>query len=153
MTTRTIPPQIDQRAQGNRRTLAVLALLVVTMVGLAYASVPLYRMFCQATGFGGTVKTHKGGGEEDGYDLPADPASLPNNRLLTISFNTDVDSSLPWSFKPVQKSVSVYAGQTSLAFFEVLWLALHRRAWFGSSGTETNSKRDASSGIVDRDRA
>ena len=39
------------------------------------------------------------------------------------------------------------------AFFEVLWLALHRRVWFGSSGTETNSKRDASSGIVDRDRA
>ena len=92
--------------------------VAIGTAGLSYASVPLYRMFCQATGFGGTVKTHKGGGEEDGYDLPADPASLPNNRLLTISFNTDVDSSLPWSFKPVQRQVNVLAGQTALAFFE-----------------------------------
>ena len=56
MTTRTIPPQIDQRAQGNRRTLTVLALLVVTMVGLAYASVPLYDLFCRVTGYGGTTQ-------------------------------------------------------------------------------------------------
>ena len=92
--------------------------VAIGTAGLSYASVPLYRMFCQATGFGGTVKTHKGGGEEEGYDLPADPASLRNNRLLTISFNTDVDASLPWSFKPVQRQVNVLAGQTALAFFE-----------------------------------
>ena len=83
---------------------AMLAVAVGT-AGLSYASVPLYRMFCQATGFGGTVKTHKGGDEAEGYDLPADPSTLRNNRLLTISFNTDVDTSLPWSFKPVQRQV------------------------------------------------
>ena len=55
--------------------------VAIGTAGLSYASVPLYRMFCQATGFGGTVKTHKGGDEADGYDLPADPATLRNNRL------------------------------------------------------------------------
>ena len=94
--------------------------VAIGTAGLSYASVPLYRMFCQATGFGGTVKTHKGGDEADGYDLPADPATLRNNRLLTISFNTDVDASLPWSFKPVQRQVNVLAGQTALAFFDVV---------------------------------
>lgn len=92
-------------------------------IGLSYASVPLYRMFCQATGFGGTVKTHGGGSanagdDETEYNLPKDPASLPGNRPLKVTFNTDVNGDLPWSFKPVQKSVTVLAGQTSLAFFE-----------------------------------
>jgi cytochrome c oxidase assembly protein subunit 11 len=96
---------------------AMLAVAIGTL-GLAYASVPLYRMFCQATGFGGTPKRHGGGGEEDGYDLPKDPSKLPNNRPLRITFNTDVSGHLPWSFKPVQKHVTVLAGQTSLAFFE-----------------------------------
>ena len=95
----------------------MLAVAIGTL-GLAYAAVPLYRMFCQATGFGGTPKRHAGGGEADGYDLPADPSSLPNNRPLRITFNTDVSGNLPWSFKPVQKHVTVLAGQTSLAFFE-----------------------------------
>jgi len=91
----------------------------VATVGLSYASVPLYRIFCQATGFGGTVKTHKGIVDEDeGYDLPADPSSLPGNRPLTITFNTDVSPHLDWSFKAVQRSISVLAGQTALAFFE-----------------------------------
>ncbi|KAL1508534.1 hypothetical protein AB1Y20_004633 [Prymnesium parvum] len=88
-------------------------------VGLSYASVPLYRIFCQATGFGGTVKTHGAAdGEANEYNLPKDPAALPNNRPLKVTFNTDVNGDLPWSFKAVQKSVTVLAGQTSLAFFE-----------------------------------
>jgi len=92
--------------------------VAIAAVGMTYAAVPLYRMFCQATGFGGTVKTHQGGGAEDGYDLPKDPASLPGNRPLKVTFNTDVHSNLPWSFVPVQKHVDVLAGQTALAFFE-----------------------------------
>ena len=95
----------------------MLAVALGTL-GLAYASVPLYRMFCQATGFGGTPKRHGGGGEEDGYDLPRDPTTLRGNRPLRVSFNTDVSGNLPWSFKPAQKHVTVLAGQTSLAFFE-----------------------------------
>jgi cytochrome c oxidase assembly protein subunit 11 len=95
----------------------MLAVALGTL-GMSYAAVPLYRMFCQATGFGGTVKRHAGSGEEEGYDLPKDPASLPGNRPLRVSFVTNVSGSLQWSFKPVQKHVEVMAGQTSLAFFE-----------------------------------
>ena len=94
-----------------------LAVAIATM-GLSYASVPLYRMFCQATGFGGTTKKHEMREEEDGYQLPADPCSLANNRTLKVTFNTDVANDLPWSFRPAQKSVTLLAGQTSLAFFE-----------------------------------
>ena len=56
--------------------------------------------------------------DDGGYNLPADPSALPGNRTLKITFNTDVDGELPWSFKPVQNHVSVLAGQTCLAFFE-----------------------------------
>lgn len=94
-------------SDNNSLAAGMLAVALGT-IGLSYASVPLYRMFCQATGFGGTVKTHNTttqGGEDEGYNLPADPASLPNNRMLKITFNTDVDASLPWSFTPVQRSV------------------------------------------------
>ena len=96
---------------------AMLAVALGTL-GLSYAAVPLYRIFCQTTGFGGTPKKHGGGGADDGYDLPKDPASLPGNRPIRVTFNTDVSGNLPWSFKPVQKHVTVLAGQTSLAFFE-----------------------------------
>ena len=95
----------------------MLAVALGTL-GLAYAAVPLYRIFCQTTGFGGTPKRHGKGDEEDGYDLPKDPWSLKGNRPLRVTFNTDVSGSLPWSFKPAQKYVTVLAGQTSLAFFE-----------------------------------
>ena len=79
----------------------MLAVALGTL-GIAYAAVPLYRVFCQTTGFGGTPKKHTGSGEDDGYDLPKDPASLRGNRPLKIAFNTDVSPGLPWSFKPVQ---------------------------------------------------
>ena len=104
--------------RGNASLAAAALAVALGAVGLTYAAVPLYRIFCQATGFGGTVKKHTGGGADDGYDLPKDPASLPGNRPLKVTFNTDVSGSLPWSFKPVQKHVTVLAGQTALAFFE-----------------------------------
>jgi cytochrome c oxidase assembly protein subunit 11 len=113
-TGRSPPPP---RSDGYSLAAAMLAVALGTL-GLSYASVPLYRIFCQTTGFGGTTKRHTGGDEDDGYDLPEDPASLPGNRPLRVTFNTDVSGNLQWSFKPVQKHVTVLAGQTALAFFE-----------------------------------
>ena len=113
--------RMRQRPSTERDDYSIAAgMLAVALgaLGLAYAAVPLYRVFCQTTGFGGTPKRHDGGGEDDGYDLPKDPASLPGNRPLRVTFNTDVSPELPWHFKPVQKHVDVLAGQTSLAFFE-----------------------------------
>lgn len=73
----------------------MLAIALFT-AGLSYASVPLYRMFCQATGFGGTVKTHGGSGSSDDeleYNLPKDPSALPNNRSLKVQHAQAASSS------------------------------------------------------------
>ena len=108
----------DDNRWDNTSLAAGCLAVAVAFVGLTYASVPLYRIFCQATGFGGTVKTHKGSDDDEGYNLPSDPSTLPNNRTLKITFNSDVHGDMPWTFKAVQRSISVLAGQTALAFFE-----------------------------------
>ena len=85
----------------------ILGGIGVLMLGMAYASVPLYRMFCQKTGFGGTpqIATYF-------------PKRLAN-RLLKIRFNADVHPSLPWKFKTCQKEMVLQVGALGLAFYEV----------------------------------
>lgn len=94
--------------------------LAVGMVGATYAAVPLYRMFCQATGFGGTVK--EGRSVEDKLrargatrdeDLEAAAAACE----ITVNFNADVADGLPWRFAPTQRAVKVHPGQSTLAFY------------------------------------
>jgi cytochrome c oxidase assembly protein subunit 11 len=87
----------------------VVAICVVTltgMVGAAYAAVPLYRAFCQLTGFDGTVRKAE-----------AAPTRVLD-RKLTIRFDANVRD-LPWDFKPSQVSQEVKIGATGLAFFKV----------------------------------
>jgi len=99
---------------------AYLIAVVVGMVGLTYASVPLYRMFCQATGYGGTVqqgetveeKLRKRAREEDATLETAAAA-----RNLTVSFNADVSDGMNWKFTPTQRSVKINPGQSTLAFY------------------------------------
>ena len=97
-----------------------LLAMTVAMVGATYASVPLYRMFCQATGFGGATKrktieeklaAQSGWSEE----LKAKAAV----REVTVEFNADVAEGIPWKFVPTQKSVKVKPGETTLAFYTV----------------------------------
>jgi cytochrome c oxidase assembly protein subunit 11 len=94
--------------------------LVVGMVGLTYASVPLYRMFCQATGFGGTVKEGKSVEDklrrrETEHNEALEAAAA--KRELTVTFNADVSDGLPWKFWPTQRSVKIHPGQSALAFY------------------------------------
>ena len=89
----------------NSRLALNLCAMVLGMVMLAYASSPLYRMFCKATGFAGT---------------PAQAAHAPDkiyDRVITVTFNTDVSRDLPWRFTPEQKQVDVNVGQKKLVFF------------------------------------
>ena len=97
----------------NRRTGFVLSGLVMAMIGLSFASVPLYRLFCQVTGFGRTPQR------------AIDNANHPHfaNRLLTIRFNADTDPSLAWKFAPVQSHMQVVIGETELAFYQATNLA------------------------------
>ena len=89
----------------NGVTLAALAMVLVVMGGLVYASVPLYRLFCQVTGFGGTTRTAEA------------PPAQPGERIVTVRFNADVSRTLPWSFRPVQREISLRVGELGLAYY------------------------------------
>jgi cytochrome c oxidase assembly protein subunit 11 len=91
--------------QGNRRVALICAGVVVAMVGLAFASVPFYRAFCQATGFNGAVRRASyAPGEVSG-------------QTVTVSFDTNVRG-LSWNFAPAQRSQDVRLGESKLAFFK-----------------------------------
>jgi cytochrome c oxidase assembly protein subunit 11 len=93
-------------ARKNGRTAAIAALLVVAMVGLAYASVPLYRMFCQVTGFGGTTMR-----------AAEDAAPGPVGRLISVRFDANKSPALPWSFEPVDTHRRIAIGARNIAIF------------------------------------
>ena len=94
---------------GSRRANRTIALLacgaIAMMLGLTAASVPLYRMFCQTTGYGGTTQVA----------TTAPAAAL--GRTIKVRFNADTDPGLPWQFKPAQREVVVRLGEQRLAFF------------------------------------
>lgn len=96
-------------AQNRKNiTLAInLLMLVAGMVMLAYASVPLYKLFCQQTGFGGTPMIAK--------QFPSE--NEVRDRIVHVRFDTNIDSSLGWEFKSGQKQVTVKAGENGLAYF------------------------------------
>ena len=89
----------------NGVTLAALAMVLVVMGGLVYVSVPLYRLFCQVTGFGGTTRTAEA------------PPAQPGERIVTVRFNADVSRTLPWSFRPAQREISLRVGELGLAYY------------------------------------
>ncbi len=95
----------------NGRTALVLVGLVAGMVGLSFASVPLYRLFCQVTGFGGTTRVAESLPEQQG------------ERIVTIRFNSDIHPDLPWAFQPAQRAVELKVGESGLAFYKARNLA------------------------------
>lgn len=92
----------------NLRTAFVMGALALAMVGLAFASAPLYRLFCQVTGYGGTTQV-----ATNAYDAPI------LNRQMTVSFTADAAPALPWRFEPVQKHVRLKVGEEALVFYRV----------------------------------
>ena len=92
----------------NTNTAFALFFLVIGMVGLAFASEPLYRIFCQVTGYGGTTQIAAG--------APIEGNIL--NRKISVNFDANVNSKLPWKFIPVQRKIRVRLGEQALAFYE-----------------------------------
>lgn len=90
-------------ANRNRRTGLIAAGVVAGMIGMSYASVPLYDLFCRVTGYGGTPKV---------ATAPA-PGAV-DGRMVTVRFNADVDRDLPWRFRPDQTQVRVPVGEEML---------------------------------------
>lgn len=97
----------------GRKSLTVVALLGVLagMGGLTYAAVPLYRLFCQVTGFGGTTQT------------AAEAPGVVGDRVITVRFNADTARGLPWRFRPLQREMQVRIGETALAYYEAVNLS------------------------------
>jgi len=98
--------------RAKRRTGLMAALLAVTMIGLAYASVPLYRLFCQATGFGGTTGRSEAAAVPDAQRLQA-----LGGRTIKIRFDSNVSPGMPWQFVPKNRGESIKIGEKRLAFF------------------------------------
>ncbi|CAA7266956.1 unnamed protein product [Cyclocybe aegerita] len=95
----------------NRALLMYTTAVIVVAVGASYAAVPLYRMFCAATGFAGTPKVGTGRFE------PGRLVPVENATRIKVHFNADKSEQLPWTFTPQQKFVTVLPGETSLAFY------------------------------------
>jgi cytochrome c oxidase assembly protein subunit 11 len=89
----------------NQMVSASCFAVVFGMVGLSYAAVPLYDLFCRMTGYGGTPQRAESA-----------PGSV-SDRVITVRFDTNTDRALPWSFQPEQRSVRVKVGENKLVFF------------------------------------
>ncbi len=91
----------------NTRVLVVLVTVAVLMVGITYAAVPIYRIICQVTGYGGTPMT----GTASNH-IPV------LKRTVKVSFNTDRGPDLPWTFEAAQHRVTVRLGEKQTVYFK-----------------------------------
>jgi cytochrome c oxidase assembly protein subunit 11 len=96
----------QQTARRHRTTAATCAVVVASMVGLSFAAVPLYRIYCQVTGYAGTTQRAEKASEK------------VLDRTLTVRFDANVASDLPWSFEPAQRKLEVKIGENTLAFYK-----------------------------------
>ena len=94
-------------AARNNRTGRLMALLALGMLGLAFASVPLYRLFCQVTGFAGTTM------RADESALPA----RPTGTIINVRFDANTSSALPWAFEPEEHVARAAIGARKMAFY------------------------------------
>jgi cytochrome c oxidase assembly protein subunit 11 len=88
---------------GQRKTLFALLAVLLVMGGLVAASVPLYRIFCAATGYEGTTERAE-----------AAPAHEVKSRTITVRFDASRDPALPWDFGPEVRSVKVHPGEVKV---------------------------------------
>lgn len=96
--------------KSNRTVALQLIAIVLGMFMLAYASVPLYRLFCQVTGFGGTARRAA---------IAAAPTRVLD-RTITVTFDSNTDQALPWKFTPIEKNVKVKIGENKLVAFRAI---------------------------------
>ena len=97
----------SERSQRTNRTVAVVCVgFFAGMLGMAYAAVPLYQLFCQVTGYGGTTQR---------VDQYSDKVL---DRDITIRFDANVSGGLPWQFKPGQRDTSIRIGETTQIHYE-----------------------------------
>ena len=94
-------------ARRMRRTALACAALALGMVGVAFASVPLYNLFCRITGYDGTPAVGTAG------------ASRVVDRTITVRFDANVIGGLPWKFQPEQTAINVKIGDVFTVYYRV----------------------------------
>lgn len=105
-------------AQKNTRTALIMAGIVAAMLGLAFASVPLYRMFCELTGFAGTTQRAERA-----------PGAIAGQ--VGVRFDANVQPGLPWRFEPKQTTVRIKPGARTQIFYRAQNLSA--RNWTGQA--------------------
>jgi cytochrome c oxidase assembly protein subunit 11 len=91
---------------ATNRTAAKLGLVAVTMLSLSFAAVPFYDWFCRVTGYGGAT----------GVAEVAPQQIL--DRTVEVRLDASLERGMPWTFRPMQRSMTVRLGETGLAFYE-----------------------------------
>jgi cytochrome c oxidase assembly protein subunit 11 len=101
----SVAPNTDKTRQKNNRVVAAVCLaFFVGMVGMAYAAVPLYTLFCQVTGYGGTTQR------------TTQYSDRVLDRDITIRFDANT-AGIPWKFEPVARSMTIKIGETAQAHY------------------------------------
>ncbi len=103
-TTPMLPPPAD--GARNARVVLWLVLLVAGMTAMSFAAVPLYQLFCQVTGYGGTTQR-----SEHAPDLIVD-------RMMTVRLDANVAPGLPWTFRPETREIKLRIGENRLGFYK-----------------------------------
>ncbi|MEO3386106.1 cytochrome c oxidase assembly protein [Mesorhizobium sp. CAU 1741] len=104
--TATKTPLSEGKQRTNRRIAFVCGGFIAGMVGMAYAAVPLYNMFCQVTGYGGTTQ------RVEQY------SQTVLDRDIKVRFDANTSGGLPWDFKPVSRDVTIKIGETTQISYE-----------------------------------
>lgn len=104
------PITADDIARSNLRVGAMAMAGALAMLGLGYAAVPLYEMFCRVTGFGGTTMIAS---EADA----ARAAAIATGQTMSIRFDASTAAGVPWAFRPVQTTQTVVIGQRDIATY------------------------------------
>jgi cytochrome c oxidase assembly protein subunit 11 len=100
----------DLRQRRNARVATGLAAVVVAMIGLSFAAVPLYRLFCEATGYSGTTQRA----------AAAPDRGTTSDALVTVRFNAETSGDLGWEFRPLQDHVTVHPGEEQVIAYRAV---------------------------------
>lgn len=93
-------------AEKNKRVAKIVLCTVVGMIGMSYAAVPLYDLFCKVTGYGGTTMVAE--------DINTEVIS----RDVRVRFNASVHRDMPWEFAPAQNDQKLKVGEQAIAYYE-----------------------------------
>jgi cytochrome c oxidase assembly protein subunit 11 len=97
----------DAAQRAVRRTAVVCSVVAAGMVGLAFAAVPLYNLFCRTTGFAGTPR------------IGTAPSETVDRRTMTVRFDANLSPGVPWRFQPEADKVKVKLGETKTIFYKI----------------------------------